>query len=146
MLATSFFPSTERKFTRLAQNANAYGKGDSDTEYDTAPPRLPAGAEDKLRDAVARIEATPYGHGLAGRLADFVRTRQEVDVRRIRPLQLARRWNVPDRHAIEVCMQAARSDMLAMRWDPPLPGRQVVVPGAGRTADRRPLRYLQHRL
>ena len=126
MLATAFFPSTEKKFARLARNANAFCSGDAETEFDMDPPRLPAGADEKLRDAVAGIEATPYGHGLARRLAAYLATRQEVDVRKIRPLHLARRWNVPERHAVELCMQAARSDMLGMRWDLLCPRCQVV--------------------
>ncbi len=125
MLATSFFPSTEKKFACLADNANDFCAGEAETEFDTPAPELPAGAAEKLHDAVARIEATPYGHGLAERLASYLATRQEVDVRKIRPLHLARIWNVPERHAIELCMQAARENILAMRWDLLCPRCQV---------------------
>ena len=42
---------------------------------------------------------------------------QEVDLWRVRPLALARVWNCPPRHAIEVCLQAVRAGLLQLRWD-----------------------------
>ena len=41
----------------------------------------------------------------------------EVDAERIRPLPLARRWGVPERHVIEACLEATRLGMLELRWD-----------------------------
>lgn len=117
MLAAGFFSANERKFGKMVAEANEYCAGRSDQEFDTKPPKLQPGAQERLRHAASEIEDTPFGHGLADKLADYLMERQEVDVRRIRPLRLARLWNVPERDAIEVCMQAAREDILAFRWD-----------------------------
>lgn len=125
MLATSFFSSTEKNFGRLVANANDFCAGKKEKAFDIPPPRLPAGAQEKLRHAISEIEATPYGHGLSGRLAHYISTSQEIDVRKIRPLHLSRIWNVPERHVIELCMQAARSGILGMRWDILCPRCQI---------------------
>jgi class 3 adenylate cyclase len=66
---------------------------------------------------VAEIEATPNGHGMARKLADHIMTAQEVDLWRVRPLALARVWDCPPRHAIELCLQAVRAGLLQLRWD-----------------------------
>lgn len=117
MLRAGFFEANERKFTRMVGEANDYCAGRRDQVFETKPPKLHPGAREKLQVAASRIEDTGLGHGLADRLADHLINRLEVDVRRIRPLNLAREWDVPERHVIELCMQAARENMLALRWD-----------------------------
>jgi len=42
---------------------------------------------------------------------------QEVDLERIRPLELARRWDATDRQAIEMCLQSVKEGLLELRWD-----------------------------
>src|SRR3546814_1894767 len=66
---------------------------------------------------VARIEASGNGHGHARRLADWIIAGPEVDLLRIRPLVLARRWDAPPRHLVELCLQAVREGLLTLRWD-----------------------------
>ena len=125
ILATRFFSATACNFGRLAENARDFGAGRSDREFVVEPPKLARGATERARELVARIEATPHGHGLAEKLADYVTSRQEVDVWGIRPLKLARSWNVPERHAIEVCLQAAKQGLLGLRWDLLCPRCQI---------------------
>ena len=125
MLATRFFPSTARNFGRLADDAREFAAGRSAQEFDVNPPKLARGAKERARGLVATIEETPHGHGLAQRLADYVTTCQEVDVWAIRPLKLARLWAVPDRHAIEVCLQATKQGLLGLRWDLLCPRCQI---------------------
>ncbi|MCC6470262.1 MAG: adenylate/guanylate cyclase domain-containing protein [Alphaproteobacteria bacterium] len=117
ILATAFFPGTERNFGRLAREANEFAKGRIDHPFQVPPPALPEGARDRAARIAAEIEATPNGHGLAKRLADYVLEATEVDLWTVRPLALARRWNVPERHAIESCLQAVRAGLLQLRWD-----------------------------
>lgn len=125
ILGTRFFPGAERNFSRLADDAREFAAGRAEAEFKVAPPILAPGAEDRIAPLVETIEATPHGHGLAGRLAEFLTTRQEVDVWSVRPLALARRWGVPDRHAIEVCLRAAKEGLLALRWDLLCPRCQI---------------------
>ncbi|MBV8534712.1 MAG: adenylate/guanylate cyclase domain-containing protein, partial [Alphaproteobacteria bacterium] len=41
----------------------------------------------------------------------------EVDLARIRPLQLARLWDASERDVIELCLRAVRAGLLTLRWD-----------------------------
>ena len=125
ILGTSFFPAIESSSGRLADNAREYGAGRAEREFDVKSPTLAEGATDRARHLVSQIEATPYGHGLAQRLADYVTSRQEVDVWAIRPLKLARLWDVPERFAIEVCLQATKQGLLGLRWDLLCPRCQI---------------------
>ena len=125
MLATGFFPQIGRTFTPLAKTANDHAGGRRDTPFDIKTPKLASGARARAKRFVERIKESPHGHELASRLADFVLTRQEVDVWAIRPLQLARIWDVPERHAIELCLEAAKQGLLRLRWDLLCPRCQV---------------------
>ena len=125
LLSTNFFVKIGRTFTPLAESAAQFARGERDTEFDFKPPKLGPGALERADDIVARIEETPHGHGLARRLADWVLTRQDVDVWTIRPLALARLWDVPARLAIEVCLEAVKQGLLRLRWDLLCPRCQV---------------------
>lgn len=82
-----------------------------------APASLPEGARDRAAQFAAQLDARPFAHGLARRLADHLLGAQEVDLMRIRPLRLARSWGVPARHAIELCLDAARIGLLRLNWN-----------------------------
>ncbi len=125
VLAAGFFQRTERNFERLVESARAFARGARDTPFDCRRPPLADGAEPRARVLVEQIEATPHGHGLAQRLAEYVLTRPEVDVWAIRPLRLAREWERSPREVIEACLQAAKLGLLGMRWDLLCPRCQV---------------------
>ncbi|MCB2101082.1 MAG: hypothetical protein KDE22_09455, partial [Rhodobacterales bacterium] len=116
-LATKFFSSAEANFTALADQARSYARGERPTPFNVPVPTLPEGAADRAHTLAGQIEATEHGHGLAGRLADLVLTGSEVDLWTIRPLSLARAWTVPERHAVEVCLEAVAQGLLRLRWD-----------------------------
>ncbi|MGH6901248.1 MAG: adenylate/guanylate cyclase domain-containing protein [Geminicoccaceae bacterium] len=111
-----FFRRAGVAFTRLADDARRYAAGARATPFDFPPPRLPQGARERAAGMVRRLEATPYGHGLAGRLAELVLGAQEVDLWHIRPLRLARAWGRPEREVIELCLQAVRTGLLDLQW------------------------------
>jgi len=117
ILATGFFPSIGKTFGKLVAEADEFARGRREQPFDVLPPALPAEAAERAAAVAAAIEKTSHGHGLARRLADHVLTAPEVDLWTIRPLALARRWDVPERHAIELCLQAVRSGLLELRWD-----------------------------
>ncbi len=117
MLRTAFFEGARRNFTRLAETARACAAGRRETPFDYDPPSLPAGARERLAERMAQIEASGHGYGLAQRLADLLRTAQEVDLTQIRPLRLARQWAVPELQTIELCLEATRAGLLELRWD-----------------------------
>lgn len=65
----------------------------------------------------AEIEATPFEHGLSGKLIDHINASQEIDLSSMRPLAIARRWQVPERNVIELFLQSVRAGLLESRWD-----------------------------
>lgn len=117
LLGSGFLGRMERMFTRLATQADRFACGGQPLPF-TAPARpLPAEARRRLDLVTRQLADSPYAHGLAQRLAAHVAEATEVDVERLRPLTLARLWNVPERQAIEACLEATRLGMLELRWD-----------------------------
>jgi class 3 adenylate cyclase len=113
----ALFRGALRSFTKLADDARDYAAGRRDDPFHHPPPALAEGAPARIDALIAAIEATPYGHGLAHRLGDFIRTAQDVDMTSIRPLALARCWGVTEGKAIDCCLQAVRSGLLDMQWN-----------------------------
>ncbi|MGE0153970.1 MAG: adenylate/guanylate cyclase domain-containing protein [Reyranellaceae bacterium] len=102
---------------RLAGEAVGFLKGASPTMFAFEPPPPAPAARERVEAAVAALENGPYGHGLARRLGDLVLGGLEADIGRLRPVRLAREWNVPLRHTVELCLAAVRAGLLGMRWD-----------------------------
>jgi class 3 adenylate cyclase len=117
ILRTGFFAAAGRTFGALAAAARDHAKGLRETPFDYRSPAMSPAKQARLAQAVARIEETPYGHGLAGRIADRIRRAQEVDLIHMRPLALAREWGVAERDAVDVCLRATRDGLLDLRWD-----------------------------
>jgi class 3 adenylate cyclase len=111
------FSSTKATFGRLADEAAAFVAGERSQPFPFSAPRVSEDVQRRVDRMVADIEASPNGHGLARKLADRILTAQEVDLWRVRPLALAKAWNCPPRHAIELCLQAVRAGLLQLRWD-----------------------------
>jgi len=132
ILATGFFRNAERSFGQMAAAAREYAAGRRETAFDFEPPPLGEDARARLAAQIERIEESGYGHGLADRLANLVRTAQEVDLWRIRPLALARSWGVATREAVELCLEATRAGLLDLRWDLLCPRCRVAKDGSGR--------------
>ncbi len=131
LLAAGFLRRAGRNIERLALSAAAFAAGERTEVYDHEPPIMTASAEERLAGMVVEIEKGPYHHGLAARLADHVRTAQEVDLMHMRPLTLARSWQEPSRKVVEVCLAAVASGMLEMHWDllcPRCRGAKAMVP------------------
>ena len=131
LLATRFFSSSGETFGRMVAEADRYAAGETPTVFTYAAPAISPETRAKIDRMVAEIEATPNGHNLARRLADHVLLAQEVDLWHIRPLGLARAWAVPERHAIELCLQAVKAGLLELRWDILCPRCRVAKAWAG---------------
>ena len=116
LLGTGFLRRTYKKFTELFADAEAYCEGFRDTQFAFKSPKLARGAAQRAAQIADRIETTKHGYDLAQKLANYLLTRPEADVSTLRPLALAKLWEVPERHAIEVCMEAVSQGLLGMRW------------------------------
>ena len=117
LLRTGFFPAIARDFETQATAAAAFARGERESAFDYQPPEPPPGARERLAERAERIERSGHGHGMAERLAELLLSAQEVDLTRLRPLALARRWRVPGREVVELCLEATRQGLLSLRWD-----------------------------
>lgn len=112
-----FLAAGERAFLKLAAEADRFARGERPLPFAAAPPALGAEARQRLDRLARELAQSAHAHGLADRLAAHLATAGEVDVARIRPLELARRWGVPALAAVEACLQATRLGLLELRWD-----------------------------
>jgi len=117
LLATSFFSGTEKSFGKLVEDVRRFTAGASDRAFVTRRHGLDETQERRLEKIVADINASPNGHKLGHRLADYVLDAQETDLVRIRPRRLAREWREDDLAVTELCLEAVRDGLLESRWD-----------------------------
>ena len=71
----------------------------------------------RLAALIGDLENDPASHGLAPQLADFLLHASLVALRAVRPLALARSWNVPADDVVELFLAAQRRGIVAMSWD-----------------------------
>ncbi|MGB0631920.1 MAG: DUF5939 domain-containing protein [Alphaproteobacteria bacterium] len=132
VLSLGFIEKWGARLDRAAATVGDYLDDRRDMPFDAPAPRVDPETRKRIDSMVEIVAESPNSHGLAGRLADFMLTAQDTDLIRIRPLRLARMWNVPERHAIECCLQSVRAGLLNLRWDLLCPRCQ----GAKISADR----------
>ena len=102
----------------------------------------------RLTQLVAEIEGGTY-HNLARLLAEFIATGSDVDMNRIRPLELAQKWDTEPRKTIELCLETVRVGILGMRWNlicPRCRSGEGALPDLAALPEGHPLSVLQHRL
>ncbi len=117
ILATAFFDGAKKNFDALAASARDWAAGRREMPFDTPPVKLTADGRIRLDVLISRIEVSPNAHGLVRRLVDWMLAAQEIDLMRIRPLALARRWDARERNVIELCLQSVKDGLLESRWD-----------------------------
>ncbi len=117
LISGRLFSSTRVKFGRMAQEAADFAAGHREQPFTYQAPKIDDARKGRVEAMVTEIEATPNGHGLARKLADYILNAQEVDLWKVRPLALARLWGCTPLQAIELCLQAVRAGLLQLRWD-----------------------------
>lgn len=117
LLVAGFFSGAEKNFSRLVEDNRRFADGASDRPFRPKRLSLDAPRRQRLDRIVAEIDASPNGHKLARRLADYVLDAQETDLVRIRPRRLAREWGEEDLAVTELCLEAVRDGLLESRWD-----------------------------
>jgi class 3 adenylate cyclase len=85
------------------------------TDFDPSP--LPAGARQRLDQALTVIAAQPGHGGLSGQLDAYLCRTPDTWLRRIRPLTLARQWRVDAAAAVALFLAAHEQGLLALRWE-----------------------------
>ena len=89
---------------------------DAAAEPKPPPAALSVAQQQRLDAAIAALDDGKYSAGLAQRLADYLVAGSALDVRQIRPLALARAWDVDEVAAVELCLAAQKAGLLEMRW------------------------------
>lgn len=117
ILSTNFFTGAGKTFGRLAADAGRFAAGTQPMAFQFEAPDLGPEVRARIEGVVAAIEDSGHGHGLASKLARLVQSAQEVDLVHLRPIALAREWAQEERKVIELCLEAARAGLLALRWD-----------------------------
>lgn len=117
ILSTNFFTGAGKTFGRLAEDAGRFADGSQPMAFQFEAPELGPEVRARIDGIVKAIEDSGHGHGLAVKLADLVQSAQEVDLVHLRPITLAREWRQGERKVIELCLEAARAGLLALRWD-----------------------------
>lgn len=116
LIARRMLNAFEGKVRALLETADRLIRAEQPELFETSyePPRA---ALDRAARLSEKIDETPYGHGLADRLVDYINHGQEVDLWAMRPLAIAQRWGVDTRNTIELFLQSVRSGLLESRWD-----------------------------
>ena len=103
-------------FARVVASARRFVEEGADKPFDYHAPAPSAAVEARARRLAERLESTPHGHGLAARLVSHLLEAQEVELARLRPLALAREWQVPARDCVELALAATRAGLLEAHW------------------------------
>ncbi len=132
----------------LYRSAAEFAAAGTVADYASGPPSVSATARQRVADQARSLGE--QGYGAAEQLAEHLLTARDLDLERMRPRALARRWGTEPRAAIETCLAAARSGLLQLRWDllcPRCRGAKVVESRASIGCRKGPaLPELQHRL
>lgn len=132
ILNTGFFRSAKATFETLCTQAEEWARQARPLPFELEPHHLDAPARRRVDEMVLALERSPYGHGLGDRLVDWVLQASEVDLVRMRPVALARRFGAEVRPMVEACLQAVRVGLLQQRWDllcPRCRGAKLTVDG-----------------
>ena len=116
LLVPRLLRGAEKRYAHLVAQICDFLAGRRDTPLGVPPARLSSQARARMEIAVERIEAGGAGHGLARRLASRIESAQEVELMHMRPIALAHEWKVPERHAVEACLESVRAGLLGMGW------------------------------
>jgi len=72
---------------------------------------------DRVESALHDMTEQGIRAEIVERLGELVTSAPEADVRRIRPLELARRSNLGERNMVEACLVGVSAGLLGMQWD-----------------------------
>jgi class 3 adenylate cyclase len=107
--------SVHKKIDPLYREAAGFAEAEVDQGFSV--PHAPPPDAVRRRVMAQASGLTERGHPLAERLATHVLDAPAVELERMRPRRLARRWAESPRAVIETCLAAVREGMLMLRWD-----------------------------
>lgn len=134
LVARRLLSAFEGKVRGLLETADQLIRAERDDLFETSY-RPPREAVERARKLAADIAATPYEHGLAGKLVDYIGASQEVDLWSMRPIAIARRWGADSSDTVELFLQSVRAGLLESRWDVLCPRCRIGKAPAANIAD-----------
>ena len=117
LLASGFLKSLERTFLRMSERAERFAMDQADEPFDLPPPKLDGRALQRIDRLRGQLLEAGHPAPVVEVLAQLVRTAGENDVRRIRPLHLARKHGFEGRATVAACLDAARHGLFDLSWD-----------------------------
>lgn len=117
LFATGMLDRIGKGLEDMVRHAAAFVQGEAETPFAYTPPPASLEQQQRLAGLAQQLAAAPYAHDLTDKLVTHIATAQEVDLVRLRPRKLARDWQVPLRHTVELCLEATRVGMLGLSWN-----------------------------
>ena len=105
------FARTFRKYDRLAE------REETSAAVSAAEIEFTPGGRARLMELGERLVDNGCDKEELALLLEHIRSGDDFALARIRPYELARRWNKPRREILELCFQATRVGMLDLQWN-----------------------------
>ena len=115
-IARRMVAAYEDKARMLLENADRLIRAERPNLFVSAYRPSPSALQ-RARQLARSVADSPYHHGLADKLIEYVNSSQEVDLWSMRPIAIARNWKARDLDVIELFLQSVRSGLLESRWD-----------------------------
>lgn len=112
----------DRSFARALRRFADYFAGRADAPYApavVAVTEVQAARARAIRDRLARLGLSAVA---LEALVSHVLTGPDVELSRMRPFELARRWGTDRRELLKICLHATKAGLLDLKWDLLCPG------------------------
>ena len=117
LLASGFLNRLERTFLAMSARAERFAADQAIDPFDLPPPKLDGRAIDRIERLRGELVEAGHPAAVVAELARLVGKGGENDVRRIRPLRLARMHGFDRRATVAACLDAARRGLFDLSWD-----------------------------
>lgn len=110
ILSTRSFARTFRDYDELAKQGRTIANVSENVEF-------AQGGRSRLLALSEKMAAAGTDGQLVALLVDYLENADEFSLSRIRPYELARQWQKPQRPVLEACLCATRAGILDLQWN-----------------------------
>jgi class 3 adenylate cyclase len=79
--------------------------------------RLQTGAQKRIANIVSKLYRKTDHPAIVDKLIGFIERAEDIDLIQIKPLELAKQWNVPSNQVIRVFLYAVKDGLLNFNWN-----------------------------
>ncbi len=105
---------------RLKQTISRYDKlvlqGQKSYQLNTKN-KLVRGGRKRLDQILEQLHNSEVDANILNHIVAFIKTADDLEVKRIRPYELANCWNLPQKNVLKVFIHAAKAGLLTFNWD-----------------------------